>query len=369
MKSRFLSIVRKEVIHIIRDPRTLTIIFLLPVIQMILFGYAITFDIKNIKLGILDHDQTAASRELIHVFSVSPYFSIQSDLKDASEIETLLMMQKVTAVLVIPCGFSRSMKSEPITTVQAIIDGSNANNATIVKGYIEGAVAYHSLVLNARILKPPVEFEPRIWYNPDLKSTHFIVPGLLAILLMMICALLTSLTIAREKETGTMEQILVSPIRPYEIIFGKVLPYILIGLVVATTVLTVGKLVFNVPFRGRILYLFLFATFYIYASLSIGVFVSSRVKSQQIALMASLLGTLLPSILLSGFIFPISSLPKFLQWISCVIPATYFLKIIRSTMLKGMGFDYSLEPTLYLILFGTVILLVSVKNFKTKLEE
>jgi ABC-2 type transport system permease protein len=368
MRARFFAIIHKEMIHILRDPRSLLIIFLLPVVQILLFGYAITFDIKHIKIGILDYDQSASSRELIRVFTASPYFDIKAMLRSENEIEPLMMSQKVSAALVIPRGYDRALNVEPTAEVQVIIDGSNANNATIIRGYMEGVIANQSLTINSRIFKSPIEFEPRIWYNPDLKSTHFIVPGLLAILLMMICALLTSLTIAREKETGTMEQILVSPVRAFEIIFGKIMPYIILGLVVAVTVLFVGKFVFNVPIRGHVLYIFFFAIFYIYASLSIGVFISSRVNTQQVALMGSLLGTLLPSILLSGFIFPISSLPWFLRVVSYVIPATYFLKIIRATMLKGMGFDFSFQPALYLLIFGTVLLFLSVKNFKTKLE-
>ncbi len=211
--------------------------------------------------------------------------------------------------------------------------------------------------------------QPRVWYNPDLKSAHFIVPGLVAVIMMMICALLTSVTVARERESGTMEQILVSPIRSVEIIIGKTLPYVVLALVDAIVVVIFAQLVFDVPFRGDPLWLLFFSIIYVYACLSFGIFISARVATQQVAMMSAMLATMLPSILLSGFIFPILSMPKILQLASYVVPAKYYLVIIRGIMLKGLGSEWLWTPALFLAAFGTLLLIISVRRFTTNMED
>ncbi|HPG41547.1 MAG TPA: ABC transporter permease [bacterium] len=367
MHNRILPIIRKELIHILRDPRSLTIIFVLPTVMILLFGFAITFDIKDIKIAILDQDRSQASRQVAELFTNNQYFKIAADLTNRGQIEPLMMDRTIVAALVIPEGFGADLVAKPAASLQVLIDGSNANTATVVTNYITAALASYTMDLNSG-LHAPVVVQPRIWYNPDLDSTKFIVPGLLAVLMMMICAMLTSITIAREKETGTMEQILVSPIRSYEIIIGKVLPYIVVAFVVASVVLAFAKIVFAVPIRGNLLLLAALSLVFIYASLSLGVLISSKARTQQVALMISLVGTLLPSILLSGFIFPLFALPKFLQALSYAVPARYYLVIVRGIMLKGIGFEYLYLPTLSLFLFGTLLLMISMKNFKTNLE-
>jgi len=367
MKPRIIPIIQKEFIHIVRDPRSLTIIFLLPILMILLYGYAITFDIKEIKLGILDYDRTSASRELVERLTSSSYFKMVTGLQNRAEIEDAMLQRRLLAALVIPAGYARMIKTLPQTQLQLLIDGAHSNSATIAMNYIKSFLLTYSLEINPQLL-PPIQLEPRVWYNPDLKSSVFIVPGLVAVIMMLICALLTSVTIARERETGTMEQILVSPIRPVEIIFGKIAPYILLAFLDAVVIIFFARVIFHVPFRGNPLLLILGAIVYIYASLSLGVFISARAKTQQIAMMLAQLSTTLPSVMLSGFIFPILSMPKVLQIISYLVPAKYFLIIIRGIMLKGIGLSYFYHQIIFLLAFGTILLLISVKRFKINLE-
>ena len=279
-----------------------------------------------------------------------------------------MLQRKIIVALVIQRGFANDLKTQTNIPVQLLVDGSNSNTATIAINYARMIINTFSIELNAQIVRPLAEVHERVWYNPDLKSVIFIVPGLIAIFLMMICALLTSITIARERETGTMEQILVSPVRSPEIIFGKVLPYVVLAFLDAALIIAFSKIVFHVPIRGSIFLLALLSVFYLYASLSLGVFVSTKAKTQQVAMMLALIGTLLPSILLSGFIFPIASMPWILRMLSYMIPAKYFLIIIRGIMLKGIGIEFLWLPTLILFGFGTILLVISSARFKTKLE-
>ncbi len=368
MKPRFVAILQKEFIHIRRDPRSLTIVFLLPLIMIFLYGYAITFDIREIKIGLLDEDRSPASRELIRQLTKSRYFVVTTDLEERRDIEVAMLERRITAAVVIPSQFGRDMHRSVQVPVQVLVDGSNSNLATVTANYLKTFFMTYSLQINAQWLKVPVNMEPRVWYNPDLKSVHFIVPGLIAVIMMLICALLTSTTIARERETGTMEQILVSPIRSLEIIVGKTFPYIFLALIDAVAIVLFAYVVFSVPFRGQPLLFLFFALVYVYTCLSFGIFISARVKTQQVAMMVAQVSTTLPSLLLSGFIFPIVSLPKILQIISYLVPAKYFLIIIRSLMLKGVGLGQLWQPTLFLLVFGTLLLAVSANRFKINLE-
>jgi ABC-2 type transport system permease protein len=368
MKKRILAIIRKEVIHILRDSRSLAIIFILPLLMVTLFGYCITFNVRNINIGVIDHDRSQASRDLIDVFKQSSIFSIKANPANRNEIEDLMMHRLVDAVLIIPFGYSKSLNTKLRTKVQILIDGTNANKASIVSNYVQSVIIDKSVNLNTKSVKIPVDIRTRIWYNPDLESTSYIVPGLIAVLMMMLCAMLTSITIAREKETGTMEELLVSPVCAKEIILGKVVPYIILAFILTVMVLILSKLIFQVPFRGRIVTFAGFSLVYLFASLSLGVLISSKVRSQQVAMMMALVGTLLPSILLSGFMFPIASMPRFLRLLSYLIPARYFLTIIRGVMLKGIGLKLLYPQGIILFVFGTLLLLISIKNFKTSLE-
>ncbi|MBN1154010.1 ABC transporter permease [candidate division KSB1 bacterium] len=368
MNTRITAIIRKEFIHIIRDSRTLMITVALPLLMIFIYGSAIRLDISEIHLAVLDLNKTQDSRALLSRFTSSGNFILHSYIQDRDEIEPLFKSRKVKAVLAIPTDYSRQLRTTSRATVQVIIDGSNSNTGIVISNYINLILATYSAELNAQLVNQPISVTSRVWYNPDLESTYFVVPGLVAVILMMISALLTSITIAREKESGTMEQILVSPIRPTEIILGKVLPYVIIAFLDGALVLLAAWIGFGIKISGNVLLLALLSVVYLYASLAIGVFISTRVRTQQVAMMIALVATILPSILLSGFIFPIRSMPLLLRILSHIVPAKYFLTIIRGIVLKGLTFPGLWEPTLFLFVLGTLLLAVSINRFSTKLD-
>jgi ABC-2 type transport system permease protein len=368
MNKRFIAIMRKEFIHIVRDPRSLLITFIMPMLMIFLFGYAVELDIKDIPFGVIDQDNSQASRELIEKFVNSGYFSLVPIEQNRDVIHDLFKQREIKAVLVIPMDFSNDLQTKSSIPVQVIVDGSNSNTASVIINYTKMIIASMSTEINVQSINMPVEIESRVWYNPDMESANFVVPGLVAIIMMMICALLTSITIVREKETGTMEQILVSPIKPYEVVFGKVLPYVIIAFFDGALILLAARIGFGVPIQGSVLLLALLSFVYLYASLSIGVFLSTQLKTQLVAMMAALVITILPSVMLSGFIFPIRSMPVVLRGFTYLVPAKYFLVIIRGIVLKGVGFQYFWTQTAFLFLMGTFLLAISTRKFNTKLE-
>ena len=366
INSRFLPLARKEFIHIGRDPRSLLILLLMPVLMMFIFGYAINMDLKHIRLGVCDLDRTPASRDLIRTIAASPYFDVTRRYEDPRLTEDLFRRRLVRAAVIIPEDFSRSLISGPLATIGLTTDGTDANSATLAQNYLESLFLSRSLADDR--LAPPIRVKTRIFYNPDMESAHFVVPGIVALLLIMIGALLTSVTIVREKETGTMEQILVSPIRPYEVVLGKALPYLLLAFGIAVFIIIFGHLWFRVPMMGSWTWLLLFCLLYLFTSLAIGLLISALVSTQQVAMMLSLAATLLPSVMLSGFIFPVSSMPRPLQVISQVIPATHFLTIIRGIMLKGNG-PLELWPSvLAMVAVGIFFVFLAIWRFQLKLE-
>jgi ABC-2 type transport system permease protein len=260
------------------------IIFIWPIIMMLLYGYAITFDIKEIKLGLLDNDRSHASRELVEKMTCSNYIHISARFSTHKEIEEAVLSRKILAALIIPEKFGKKIKTQNQIELQIVIDGSNANSATVAISYIKSFFVSYSLEINKLLITQPIQLHPRVWYNPDLKSAHFIVPGLVAVIMMMICALLTSVTITRERETGTLEQILVSPIKASEIVFGKYIPYVLLSIMDAVIIIGFARLIFKVPFRGNPILLLLLSIVYVYAAASLGVFISTRVKTQLLLL-------------------------------------------------------------------------------------
>lgn len=368
-KSRIQAILRKEFIHIFRDPRSLVIIFIWPILMVFIYGYAITFDIRSIRLGLLDEDRSAASRSIVRDLTGSGYFKISRIFLDRKDIGHEMLEQRFTAVLVVPKGFGSDLRTVREIPVQLLVDGSNANTATVAINYLRSFCTLQTLRINAGTVRMPLSLEPRVWYNPELKSSHFIVPGLVAVVMMMICALLTSVTLVRERETGTLEQILVSPIRSFEMVAGKMTPYVILALLDSVMVILFSILVFQVPFRGSAAFLLLASLAYVYCALAIGVLISSRAKTQQVAMMAAMVMTFLPSFLLSGFIFPIASLPVVLRAASYLVPARYFLIVIRSVMLKGAATAALVQPLLFLVGFGTLVMAVSIRRFQVNLED
>jgi len=366
MSPNILPIIRKEFIHIRRDARSLIIIILMPILQLMIFTYAINLDLENIRLGVLDESHTPASRDLVRLFTGSDFFIEAASLSSRDQIEPLFKKRAIHAALIIPPDFDVALQTKPRANVQIIVDGSDSNIGSIIVNATEQITAAAPLA-TAGAQAAPFGIVPSIWYNPEQKSTHFIVPGLISVLMMMICALLTSIAITREKETGTLEQILVTPVRPYELIIGKVLPYVVIASVDALLVLLVGRFWFGVPFEGSILLLAVLSVIYLLTSLSMGILVSTIAPNQQVGMMLAIMVTLLPSQMLSGFIFPIASMPVALQVISYIVPAKYYLQIIRGILLKGNTLSVLWPNALFLLGLSSILLSVAVKRFKVRL--
>ena len=365
MSSRIIPIIRKEFIHIRRDFRTLVIIFLMPVFMLLMYGYAINMEIQNIDLAVIDHSQTPASRELVRAFEGSTFFTVNYFFGGQSEIEKLFQSRKAKIVLLIPQDFAATTNRPLTTTVQLLIDASDSNSAQAIRNYAAAVVQLYNA---ERGFAPLFEVQTTIQYNPAFKSSYFFVPGLVAVILMMISALLTSITIAREKETGTLEQILVSPVRPVEIIVGKVVPYIFLAFMDGLIILIVAYFWFNVPIVGSLALILSGSLIFVFVALSMGLLISTNAKTQQVAMMGALMATMLPTIMLSGFIFPIASMPKFLQFVTYIIPARYFLPVIRGVMLKGNTLEHIGLQMLVLVAFGIFLLAVSTRKFKMTLE-
>jgi ABC-2 type transport system permease protein len=335
---RLLAISTKEFRHIVRDWRSLALAVAMPLMMVFLYGHAINMEMKNLKVGILDLDHSHASRELVRRMTSSGFILDAGRLRSREEVETGFRRGTFRAALIIPDGYERSLADQKTTPVQILIDGADGTTAAAVNAYLIAVVG----MLNQDLLSaagvpvdPILELRPRVFYNPELVSAYFIVPGLVSVILIMICVLLTSIAITREKETGTMEQIMTTPVRAAEVIIGKVIPYVGIGAVDATLVLLLGRLVFGVPMAGSWLVLAAYGLVYVLIALALGLLISAFARTQQLAMTMALMGTVMPSIMLSGFIFPIRSMPVVLQAISCLIPARYFLEILRGIMLRA----------------------------------
>ena len=367
MRRRLLAIIRKEFIHILRDFRSLMIILLMPILMIVLYGYGITLDMRNIPFAVIDDSNTPESRALVRAFGDNGFFRLVPDRITRDDVERVFRRRSAGMVLVIPADFAPSLSAAPITRVQVLVDASDSNVGTFIGTYSAQVLR---LFNQRRGAAPPalITLEPRILYNPDMKSAYFFVPGLIALLLILISALLTSITITREKESGTMEQILVSPIHPVEIIIGKVLPYVTIGFAIGALILVFAQLIFDVPMRGSLPLLALMSTLYIFVSLSFGLLISTVSKTQMDAMFRTVMATILPTFMLSGFLFPIASMPLPLQFVSQALPATYFLVIIRGIMLKGTGLAELWPQAAILAGIGVFILAVSIRRFRMRLD-
>lgn len=358
----------KEVRHILRDARSLVIAILMPILMTLLYGYAINLDIKNIRLAVIDYDLSLESRELAGRFYNSGYFIKSLSSPNMSDPEHVLKNGDAHAVMVIRPGMARALATMTEYQLGMLIDGADANTSAAAASYSK-VILYQFLKeqLPPGTTLPGISISQQILYNPDLKSSHFFVPGLIAVILMMISALLTSMTIARENETGTMEQLLTSPVRPGQIIIGKVIPYIGLAVLDGVLVLLFGVFNFGVPFTGSIVLLFAFGILYVIAALSLGILISTITRTQQQAMFAAQLLTVLPSVMLSGFIFEIKNMPTILQYVSHMIPASYFLLIIRGIMLKGSGIDVLWSQAAVLVVITIVLLGVASKRFRVRI--
>ncbi len=366
-RRRVAAIARKEVLHILYDFRTLFILFLMPVVQLVMFGYALNMEIQQVELAVADQSSSPASRQLVARFRGSTFFRLIPCEGGTAQLETLFATGQARAALVIPADFARRLEREPETPVQVLVDAADANAATLIRNYCQQVLQEYD---QERGVRPPSPFEvrPAILFNPDLRSSFFFVPGVMAMILVMISALLTSVAITREKESGTLEQLLVSPVRPWEIVVGKVVPYMALAFLDAALILGVGLLLFAVPFEGSLPLLVALTLLYVLTALSLGLLISTRAGTQQVAMMAALTATLLPTVMLSGLIFPIASMPQPLQYVSALVPARYFLLIVRGVLLKGSSLEQLLSPTLALAAMTLVLLAVAVRRFSAKLE-
>jgi ABC-2 type transport system permease protein len=367
--NRFFGFVKKEFQHIFRDVRTLVILFGLPIVMIILFGFVVTTEIRDVQVGIWDRSMDQASiRATQKVFS-SGYFVPAGYLHNEEEVGELFRSGRAKVVLVFEEGFERNLQKENRAAIKLISDASDANSAQLAITYLQGVLMTYFQSLNQDISIPwTVNMRSRMFYNEELKGVYMFVPGLMALILMLISALMTSVTITREKEFGTMELLLASPLKPREIILGKVTPYVLLSFVNAMTIILLGFLVFGVPVVGSIWLLMVECMLYITLALSLGVLISTSVKTQQMAMFMSMLGLMLPTILLSGFIFPIDNMPRVLQWFSALMPARWFIVIVKNIMLKGTGFVYIWKETLIMLGMTLFFILASVKRFKIRLN-
>jgi ABC-2 type transport system permease protein len=361
---------RKEAIQLRRDTRSLILAFILPLFMVLFFGYAISWDVKDIRLAVWDQDRTRGSRELIEAFAASGYFTVEGYPSSYREAEVPLSLARVRAVLVIPAGFERDLGAGERVPVQLLLDGSDANTATIASNYAEAIVARHStrVVLKGRALPEGASAETRIWYNETLASRNMIVPGLIAVIMSIIAAMLTSLTIAREWERGTMEQLASTPVRAVEIVLGKLLPYLAIGFFDVCMVVAVGFVVFQVPFHGSVLLLAGLSLLFLVGALGVGIFISSVADSQIFAMQAAMVATYLPAILLSGFLFDIAGMPLFLQGVTFLIPARYFVVVTRGILLKGVGAGVLWPQAVFMLAFAIVGLALATKVFRKEVK-
>jgi ABC-2 type transport system permease protein len=368
-------IIIKELLQVRRDKRMFGLSILAPIVQLILLGYAATTDVNSIPLAVYDQDGTSTSRELISRFTNSGYFVLTDQVHDYATIEREIEHGKIWLAVVIPRKFASKIASGTTAPVQVVIDGSDATSATVSMNYATQILgAYSGTIIAETMMKNPkplasvqVTPEIRIWYNADLKSRNFMVPGVVALVLMIVTMTLTSLGIVKEKEGGTLEQLLVTPIKPYQLIIGKLIPFTLIGFIDVSLVLLVAKFWFVVPLRGSIFLLYGLSGLFILTTLGLGLFVSTISKTQQQAMMTAQFFIFLPFIFLSGFTFPIENMPKIIQYFTYLIPLRYFITIIRGIFLKGVGFAELWQESLALFVFGVAILTLSVLRFRKRL--
>ncbi len=367
---RLWAVARKETIQLRRDPRSLLMGFAMPALLLVLFGYAITWDVNNIRTAVLDQDGSARSRELLDSFWASGYFTLTARLDRSADVDHAINQGRVLVAVVVPPDFGRDLDAGRPARLQVVVDGSDANTATIALAYARALVTSYSgrILFQGRQFRPPARSQTRIWYNEELRSRNMIVPGLVATIMMIIAAMLSSLTIAREWERGTMEQLAATPVRRSEVVIGKLLPYVAIGIVDIVLVTVIGVLLFGVPFRGSPLLLMPLSLAFIIGSLGLGIFISAVAKNQLLATQIALITTFLPAFLLSGFMYSIEVMPRPLQLITYLVPARYFLVVTRGIFLKGVGVEVLRVEGLLMIAFAVLGLGAAIRMFRKGLE-
>lgn len=372
---RVYSIARKEILHILRDSRSLTMAIAIPMLLLVLFGYALTLDVDNVPLVVWDQSQSHVSREFISRLTGSPYFSLREYVYNYPQVERAIDSGTALVALVLPTDFARQIESGHTTSVQLIVDGSDSNTATIAMGYADMVAQTYSQDIAIREiqriggekLRVPLEVRPRVWFNADLESKNYIIPGLIAVIMMVIAALLTSLTVAREWERGTMEQLISTPVKGRELILGKLLPYFGIGMLDVLLAVLMGEFLFDVPLRGNVALLFGMAAIFLVGALALGMVISIVTKSQLLASQLAMVLTFLPSFLLSGFMYAIGNMPHAIQVITHLIPARYFVALLKGIYLKGVGLEILVMEAVLLAAFGALMVVLANVKFKKRL--
>jgi ABC-2 type transport system permease protein len=366
---RFFAFVKKEFYHIFRDYRTLLILFGIPIAQILLFGYVITTDLKDVKIAVYDPTPSEISQDLVHKLESSGYFIVDQYLTSPNDAEAIFKEGDVREVIIFEAGLAENLVKEGQGNIQLLIDASDPNMGNLVNQYTQGIIRKYQAEMSASpVAQGGINVESRMMFNSDLASVYMFVPGTMALILMLISAMMTSISIAREKEMGTMEVLLVSPLKPLQIILGKVTPYVVLSFINAVTIIILGNTVFGVPVKGSLILLMGESLLFILLALSLGILISTVSKTQQVAMFISMFALMLPTILLSGFIFPIESMPEVLQWVSVIMPPRWFIVIIKNIMLKGAGIAFVWQETLILVAMILFFIIMSVKKFKIRLE-
>ena len=375
MKMRMMAVAKKEVLQLLRDRRIIPMVLLVPILQVILFGYVVAAEIKNINFAVLDGDRSTESRQIVSKIEHSGYFIKYSNVNDYQELEKLLDGGKVKLGLVIMSGFKRQMLRNEAPTLQVLVDGTDSNTSAIAQTHLMSILNQHATeLMNQKLIKVgfdlrvanPLNLRSRIYYNPELRMVNFMVPGVMAQVLLLITTMLTALAIVREKEVGTIEQLMVTPLKPWELMVGKLLPFPIIGLLDAILAMLVGLWWFKVPIVGNLWLLLAGTSVFLITTLGMGLLISTLSSTQQQAMLSTIF-FLIPNMLLSGFIFPIANMPKFLQYVTLIIPARYFIEIIRGIYIKGLGLNYLYPQFLALFVLGIAVLFYAVKNFRKQL--
>jgi ABC-2 type transport system permease protein len=374
---RIIAIADKEWLQIRRDVRSLLLSIGAPVLLILLFGYALNMDVNRVSTAVYDQDRSLLSRSLLEKFSHTEYISILKYVKGYAEIDELIDSGSIVMAIVIPPDLDKRFKSGKQPEIQLVVDGSDSTSATVAIGYVK-AILYN---FNREIMitelngmgisevREPIEVRSRIWYNAELQSKNFIVPGLIVLIMAIISALITSLTISREWERGTMETLITTPVRGYEVILGKLIPYLFIGVFDVVFVLTIGYFVFDVPVRGSFLDLWLIAILFLIGTTGLGIMISSATRVQVLSVQIAIISTFLPTLILSGFIFPIKNMPLVIQGITYLIPARYMINVVKSIALKGIGYNLLWAQILFLAVFALIVVVVGVRKFSLILPE
>lgn len=365
---QFGAFVKKEFAHVFRDRRTLLILFGMPIMQILIFGFALSNEIKNTELIIIDKAKDQASNKLVNRIDASRYFDVSNIMLEEKQIKEVFERGKLKIVLIIPQNFNLSLAHDKKATIQIIADASDPNTANLLITYLTEIVQDYQVEING-ISETGLKIIPqtRMLYNPQLRSAHNFVPGVMALVLMLVCVMMTAITIVREKESGTMEVLLISPFKPWLVTISKAIPYLVLSWVNVITIILLSVFVLKLPVNGNLFLLFAESTLFIITCLTIGIFISIKTDSQLVAMLISLIGMMLPTILFSGFMFPLENMPVVLQWISDIIPARWYYVIVKSIMIKGLGFSAIFRETIALIIITVFFFVLSIKNFNVRL--